>query len=71
MIRSIVAGNERIVSCDDIELSSRSGQITAYIKVTVADDLTLEQAHDLETALEERVRQAAPSLKEVVVRALG
>jgi cation diffusion facilitator family transporter len=71
LIRSIVTADDRIVSCEDVELSSRGGQITAYVKVTVADDLTLEQAHDIETSLEEKVRQAAPTLQRVVVRALG
>jgi cation diffusion facilitator family transporter len=70
-IRAVVTADERIVSCDDVELSSRGGQITAYIEVTVPDDLTLEQAHDIETSVEQKVRQAAPSLKNVVVRALG
>ncbi len=70
-IESVVAADESVVSCDDVELSSRGGEITAYVDVTVADDLTLEQAHDIETSLEEKVRQAASNLKRVVVRALG
>lgn len=70
-IRSVVTADQRVVSCDDVELSSRSGEITAYVDVTVADDLSLEQAHDIETSLEEKVRQTAPNLKRVVVRALG
>jgi len=69
--RAVVTADERVVSCDDVELSSRGGQITAYIDVTVADDLTLEQAHDIETSVEQKVRQAMPILKNVVVRALG
>jgi cation diffusion facilitator family transporter len=70
-IRSVVTADDRVVSCDDVELSSRGGEITAYVDVTVADDLSLEQAHDIETSLEEKVRQTAPNLKRVVVRALG
>ena len=70
-IESVVAADERVVSCDDVELSSRGGEITAYVDVTVADDLTLEQGHDIETSLEEKVRQVAPNFKRVVVRALG
>jgi divalent metal cation (Fe/Co/Zn/Cd) transporter len=66
-----VAAHDRVVSCDDVELSSRGGEITAYIDVTVADDLTLEQAHDIETSIEDKVRDVAPNLKRVVVRALG
>jgi cation diffusion facilitator family transporter len=70
-IQSAVTAHGRIVSCDDVELSSRGGEITAYIDVTVADDLTLEQAHDIETSIEDKVRDVAPNLKRVVVRALG
>jgi divalent metal cation (Fe/Co/Zn/Cd) transporter len=71
IVRSVVTADGRVISCDDVELSSRGGEITAYVDVTVADDLTLEQAHDIETSLEEGIRQAVPSLKRVVVRALG
>jgi divalent metal cation (Fe/Co/Zn/Cd) transporter len=70
-LRSIATAEERVLSCDDIELSSRSGEIVACLKITVPDDLTLEQAHDIETALEVRIRQTEPILKDVVVRALG
>jgi len=70
-IRAAVAGHERVASANDVELSSRGGEITAYIDVTVADDLTLEQAHDIETGLEEEIRQLAPDFKRVVVRAHG
>jgi cation diffusion facilitator family transporter len=70
-IQSAVTAHDRVVSCDDVELSSRGGEITAYIDVTVADDLTLEQAHDIETSIEDKVRDVAPNLKRVVVRALG
>jgi len=67
----VAKADDRVVSCDDVELSSRAGQITAYIEITIQDDLTLEQAHDIETSLEEKVRQAEPNLKQVVFRALG
>lgn len=70
-IRSVVTADDRVVSCDGVELSSRGGKVTAYIEITVADDLTLEQAHEIETSLEEKVRMAAPTLKQVVARALG
>jgi cation diffusion facilitator family transporter len=70
-LRTIATSEERVLSCDDIELSSRGGGMFAYLKITVPDDLTLEQAHDIETALEVRIRQTEPVLKDVVVRALG
>jgi cation diffusion facilitator family transporter len=53
----------------DVELSSRRGQITAHVVVRVPDDLTLEQAHEVETQLEAAIEQAMPELYEVVVRA--
>ena len=56
--------HQHVVSCNDVELSSRACEITAYIDVTVADDLTLEQTHDIETSLEDTVRRAAPNLSE-------
>ncbi len=70
-IRQAVGDDGRVVSCDDVELSSRDGKITAYVKVTVPDELTLDEAHDIETAVEERVRRAVRDVKQVVVRALG
>ncbi len=53
----------------DIELSSRRGEITAYMVVRVPDDLTLEQAHDVETELENEIQRGVPVLRHVVVRA--
>jgi len=53
----------------DIELSSRRGQITAHVVVRVPDDLTLDQAHEVETELETTIRRAVPELRDVVVRA--
>jgi cation diffusion facilitator family transporter len=70
-IRKAVLEHPRVLSCDDVELSSRAGQITAYVTVTVGDDLTLDQAHDLETSLEEQIRTLDPALAHVVVRAVG
>jgi cation diffusion facilitator family transporter len=70
-LSSIATADPRVTACDDVELSSRGGEITGYLTITVADDLTLEQAHEIETLLEEKVRQAAPLVKHVVVRAHG
>jgi divalent metal cation (Fe/Co/Zn/Cd) transporter len=39
------------------------------VLVTVPDDLTLEQAHDIETDLEERIKRAIPSIRHAIVRA--
>jgi cation diffusion facilitator family transporter len=54
----------------DVELSSRRGEITAYIVVRVPDDLTLEQAHEVETELENQIQSAVPELRHVIVRAM-
>jgi cation diffusion facilitator family transporter len=55
----------------DVELSSRRGQITAHVVVRVPDDLTLEQAHDVETELENEIQRGVPELRHVVVRAMA
>lgn len=68
-IREVVMAGANVTSCKEIELSSRGGQITAYVLVTVPDDLTLEQAHDIETNLEERIKQEVPPIRDVIVRA--
>ena len=68
-IREVVNGSSQVISCKEVELSSRGGQITAYVQVTVPDDLTLEQAHDIETDLEERIKRAIPSIRHAIVRA--
>ena len=60
-----------MMSTTDVELSSRAGEITAYIKVTVPDDLTLEQGHDIETALEETISRDLSEVRVAVVRALS
>ena len=70
-LREAAREESRVTSCDEIELSSRAGEIMAHVRVTVPDDLTLVQAHEIETALEERLRQATPDVKQVLVRALG
>ena len=54
--------------CRDVELSSRSGRITAHVVVEMPGTLTLEQAHQVETDLEARLLTGLPELAEVVVR---
>jgi len=66
---SVATRQSRVARCDEVELSSRGGEITAYVSVRVPDDLTLEQAHDVETDLENRLRQDEGLLKDVLVRA--
>ena len=52
-----------------MELSSRRGQITPHVVVRVPDDLSLEQAHEVETELETEIQRSVPELTHVVVRA--
>ena len=68
-IRAVVDGQRGVVGCRDVELSSRHGHITAYIVATMEGDLTLEQAHAIETDLENEVARSFPDLHEVVARA--
>lgn len=71
VLRRAARQDPKVAACDEIELSSRGGEIMAHVRITVADDLTLVQAHEIETALEERLRRASPAVKHVLVRALG
>jgi divalent metal cation (Fe/Co/Zn/Cd) transporter len=68
-IRRLVEGHPRVTRCRDVELSSRDDRITAYVVAEMSGGLSLEQAHDVETELEERVRRAFPELHEIVARA--
>lgn len=68
-IERAAAAESQVTSCTEVELSSRAGAITAYVIVRVPDDLTLEQAHDIETALEDRIKREEPKIRHVVVRA--
>jgi cation diffusion facilitator family transporter len=70
-LTEVVERHERVEACQDIELSSRMGHITAYIAARVADDLTLDQAHAIATGVEEDVHAAAPSIERAIVRAVA
>ena len=68
-IRSLVEGHPQVTSCGDVELSSRGGRIHAHVVARMPGDLTLEQAHEVESELELAVRSAIPELAEVIARA--
>ncbi len=68
-IQAAAASHPQVRACREVELSSRAGAITAYVLVEVPDDLTLEQAHDIETALEDRLKRDEPEVRHVIVRA--
>ena len=68
-IRKIVAEQEDVVRCRDVELSSRHGRITAHVVVDMAPEVSLERAHRVEDELERMILLDAPELQEVVTRA--
>jgi divalent metal cation (Fe/Co/Zn/Cd) transporter len=68
-IRAVLRQFPQAEGTGDVELSSRRGEITAYAVVRVPDDLTLEQAHEVETQLETTIQRAVPEVRHVVVRA--
>ncbi|HKF77576.1 MAG TPA: cation diffusion facilitator family transporter [Candidatus Dormibacteraeota bacterium] len=67
----LLGEHPKVAGGGDVELSSRRGQITAHVAVRVPDDLTLEQAHEVETELEELIRRTSPELHDVVVRVVA
>jgi cation diffusion facilitator family transporter len=68
-IRAVLRDCQLAEGGGDVELSSRRGEITAHAVVRVGDDLTLEQAHEVETELETTIQRAVPEVRHVVVRA--
>ncbi|HEY1420082.1 MAG TPA: cation diffusion facilitator family transporter [Candidatus Dormibacteraeota bacterium] len=68
-MREIVASHPEVRRCVDVELSDRHQRIHAHVVAEVAGDINLEQAHRIETELEEQIRRALPEVSEVVARA--
>src|ERR1700676_3079027 len=68
-IREIVESQPEVLRCVDVELSDRHQRIHAHVVAEIAGDINLEQAHRIETELEERIRRALPEVHEVVARA--
>ena len=68
-VERLLREHPRVTGDWDVELSSRRGQITAHVVVRVPDDLSLEQAHEVETELETETQRTVPELTHVVVRA--
>jgi divalent metal cation (Fe/Co/Zn/Cd) transporter len=64
----IVEAHPEVRGCRDVELSMRSGDLVAYVVAELPGAISLEHAHAVETALEERLRQQLPELSEVVAR---
>src|SRR5205823_3654000 len=57
-IRETVERHPDVTRCRDVELSSRDGRITAHVVAEMSGGVSLEQAHDVETELEQRLRDA-------------
>jgi cation diffusion facilitator family transporter len=67
-IRAVVESHPEVLECVDVELSDRHGSIHAHVVARLAGDVSLEHAHQVETELETRIRQAVPEIREVVAR---
>jgi cation diffusion facilitator family transporter len=70
-VQRLLRGHPAVIGEGDVELSSRRGQITAHVVVRVPDDLTLEQAHEVETEVEREIQRSSPAITQVVVRAMA
>jgi cation diffusion facilitator family transporter len=67
-VREIVESHPAVVRCRDVELSARGGGLVAHVVAQIPGEVSLEQAHQVETELEERLHAALPELSEVVAR---
>jgi cation diffusion facilitator family transporter len=68
-MREIVESHPEVRRCVDVELSDRHQRIHAHVVAEVDGDISLEQAHRIETELEEMIRRAFPEVHEVTARA--
>ena len=68
-IKEVVESHPEVRKGVDVELSDRDGHIYAHVVATLAGDVSLEHAHQVETDLEARIREAVPEVREVVARA--
>ena len=64
----IVEAHPEVRACRDVELSERSHDLVAYVVAELPGAVTLEHAHEVETALEDQLRRRLPELSEVVAR---
>jgi cation diffusion facilitator family transporter len=68
-MREIVESHPAVKRGVDVELSDRHNRIHAHVVAELAGDVSLEQAHQVETELEELIRRALPEVHEVTARA--
>jgi cation diffusion facilitator family transporter len=69
-IRALVAARPGVLSCQDVELSQRAGGTVAYVAIELDSELSLEQAHAVESEVEKSVSLALPELGAVVAEAV-
>jgi cation diffusion facilitator family transporter len=67
-MRDIVSAHPEVLRSVDVELSDRHQRIHAHVVAEVAGQVSLEDAHRIETELEESIRRAMPEVHEVVAR---
>jgi divalent metal cation (Fe/Co/Zn/Cd) transporter len=67
-VREVAESNPDVKRIVDVELSDRHGRIHAHVVAEVRGDMTLEDAHDVESRLEEMILSQVPDVHEVVTR---
>lgn len=70
-IRRAVKRHRNVLELRDVELSARDGRITAHVVARLPDSVTLEEAHQVETELEQELTRKIPELAEVIARVTG
>ena len=70
-MREVVAAHPEVRRCVDVELSDRHHRIYAHVVAELDGSVSLENAHQVETELEEQIRRALPEVHEVVARAIA
>jgi cation diffusion facilitator family transporter len=68
-MREVVESHPAVKRLVDVELSDRHNRIHAHVVAELAGEVSLEQAHRVETELEELIRRALPEVHEVTARA--
>jgi cation diffusion facilitator family transporter len=67
-IREVVEAHPDVKRLVDVELSDRRNRIHAHVVAELTGEMTLDQAHDIESQLEEQILREIPDVHEVVTR---
>ena len=67
-IRELVEAHPQVKRLVDVELSDRRNRIHAHVVAELAGEMTLDDAHDIESQLEEQILREIPEVHEVVTR---